>query len=92
MKYILDNCESIFKNQHQEGFISFICVQEKFVYGQRLFYPLCKYSKLFTKLTNRKTLTINDLGIIRQMDIYVSTDRTSAQYLSKLYKKEKSNA
>ena len=92
MKYVLENCETIFKNQHQDGFISFICVQEKYVYGQRLFYPLCKYSKLFTKLTNRKTLTTHDLEIIRQLDIYVSTDRTSADYLSKLYKKEKSHA
>ena len=92
MKYVLENCETIFKNQHQDGFISFICVQEKYVYGQRLFYPLCKYSKHFSKLTNRKTLTTHDLEIIRQLDIYVSTDRTSADYLSKLYKKEKSHA
>ena len=44
-----------------------ITITQKQHYGTYYFYPNCDNSRLFTKLTGRKTLTIEDIKVIKDL-------------------------
>ena len=48
-----------------------ITVQIKNVYGVRRVYPVCDKAHLFTQMTGRKTLSENNLSIIKDLGFVV---------------------
>jgi hypothetical protein len=44
-----------------------ITVKVKNVYGQDRIYPICSKAKLFTRLTNTKTLSTWDINKIKEL-------------------------
>ena len=44
-----------------------ITVQIKQVYGRETIYPICPKALLFAKIKGQKTLTIDDISIIKQL-------------------------
>lgn len=48
-----------------------ITVQIKNVYGVKRVYPVCGKAKLFTQMTGRKTLSENNLSIIKDLGFVV---------------------
>ena len=43
----------------------------KNIFGHELFYPACQKAKLFTRLLNKKTFSLGDLIIIKELGIKV---------------------
>ena len=48
-------------------------VQVKTVYGNDLIYPMCSKAKLFTTLTKTKTLSREDIAVIKALGYSVKT-------------------
>ena len=48
-----------------------ITVQTRNVYGVKRVYPVCDKARLFTELTGRKTLSEQDLAIIKGLGFVV---------------------
>jgi len=44
-----------------------ITIESKDVYGRTLYYPICDKAKLFLCMTERKTLSTNDLAVITSL-------------------------
>lgn len=44
-----------------------IIVEPRTVYGNTVIYPKCEKAQLFAKLLNQKTLTTENLDIIKQL-------------------------
>ena len=42
-------------------------VKKRIVYGKELIYPVCKDAKLFANLTNKKTLSVDDVLRIKSL-------------------------
>ena len=55
-----------------------IKVTQKQHYGTYYFYPNCDNSNLFIKLTGRKTLTIDDLKVIKNLGYEIEVGKESA--------------
>jgi hypothetical protein len=49
-----------------------ITVKVKNVYGQDRIYPICSKAKLFTRLTNTKTLSTWDINKIKELGYTVN--------------------
>lgn len=52
-----------------------ITVEVKQVYGKEMIYPVCDTAKLFTRFNNQKTITRNDLDIIRALGYTVAVQQ-----------------
>ena len=56
-----------------------ITVAIKTVYGEDKIYPVCVKSHLFAELVKQKTLTLNDIGIIKRLgytvEVYSNHDK-----------------
>tara|TARA_R110002012_G_scaffold157856_1_gene319143 strand:+ start:430 stop:603 length:174 start_codon:yes stop_codon:yes gene_type:complete len=48
-------------------------VQVKTVYGNNLIYPICNKAKSFTTLTKTKTLSREDIAVIKALGYSVKT-------------------
>lgn len=44
-----------------------ITVEQKNLYGNDLFYPVCIKAKLFASIANTKTLRVNDILLIKKL-------------------------
>ena len=51
-----------------------IVVQIKNVYGRDVIYPICTKAKSFAKLVNQKTLTQDNLEIIKSLGYSIKID------------------
>ena len=44
-----------------------ISIRPREIYGNKVYYPDCDDSRLFTELTRRKTFNKNDLRVLREL-------------------------
>ncbi len=54
-----------------------IKVKIRSVYGVRRVYPVCDKARLFTRLTGRKTLSDQDIEIIKSLGFVVEAETQS---------------
>jgi hypothetical protein len=54
-----------------------IIIKKKTVYGNVLYYPVCKDAEIFCKLTNKKTLDMRDISLIKSLGFIVTLEQES---------------
>ena len=56
-----------------------ITVQIKNVYGNELIYPACEHSRLLARLAGKKTLSRQDIDLIKQLGYLVGVATPSME-------------
>jgi hypothetical protein len=69
LKYVLSNTERITIKEEKMQ----ITVEIKNVYGVERIYAVCNNAKLITKLKQSKTLSKEDISILREMGYKIET-------------------
>lgn len=72
-----ETLKGVSDNQQGKVMVQEIIVTIKNQYGTEVVYPVCEHAKLFARIANTKTLTLDVISTIRALGIAITVEQKS---------------